>query len=467
MKKTLVTSLTVLSAVFILLEISECSPAPEGTVSNALPGVVAPASWFTGETTAAPSDVVPFNDPNVSDSAFHLWSWQKFLSLTRNASGIAPFEGYVQVDNFLNPVGDTILLSDSSQAGTHGVLYDKSNRAILYTIHVNQQMFNFQNENLAKFREIMAKYDGNPKRDSLVQADLLSTGLDTLNYPIGSIELKTSWILVSDISNPSDYYTTNAIVQTAAGTSVQQVALLGMHIVGRVANHPELIWATFEHDGLVPDYPWANTPVQDTINAVPSQSDFVFYTGGTTVANCPMNNGPKSPATFTNLFNMFPLGIARSFLSDSIPSPRDSSNNFNTATLNESVHAQLEKVSGPWKHYFYKGSVWLSVPNNVLHPGNGYIGGLNVAYLRGSRAVSNITMETFAQLEYSHIYQTGSMNCFGCHGTVDYTNVSVSTDSLSYNLALSHLFKNALGLQVADVTGPDSCRNCDVIPRKR
>lgn len=461
-----------LSAALAVISISvfeQCSPSPDtNTVTtDSLPPVIAPDSWFTGPTTPAPDDYGQFLNPNVSDTSFHFWAWQKFLSYTRSASGKAPFESLVQVDNFLNPLGDTIALGDSSQAGTHGVLYAKNKEAIYYTVHVNQQMYDFQMQNLAIFRDTLNKYRGKPGQDSLVQQALNAGGYDTLTYPVGCVEVKTSWILVSSLSDPGNYYVTTANVTTAAGTSVQQVAMLGMHIVGRVANHPEFIWATYEHTGLAPDFPWANTAVQDTINTVPSQLDFLFYNGGTTVANCPMNNNAHSPDSFTNVFNMFPLGIARSFRSDSIPSTRDSSNNANTASLNQSVNARLQTVSGPWKNYFYKGSVWLTVPNPVFMPGQGYLGNLNDNYLRGSRAISNITMETFAQLEFSGNYQTGSMNCFGCHGTVDYTNVVAnSNDSLSYNLALSHLFKNALGVQVADVS-KDTCRNCNVIPRKR
>ena len=62
-------------------------------------------------------------------------------------------------------------------------------------------------------------------------------------------------------------------------------------------------------------------------------------------------------------------------------------------------------------------------------------------FLRGSRAISNITMETFLQLDYSDIYATGSSSCFDCHSTMDFKN---ETNGVGYNLAISHLFINAL-----------------------
>lgn len=451
MKKIIV--LGAITSVLALLMFEQCSPvpAPEGGPGSTLPAVIAPDSWFVNPVTIAPDDYGQFLNTNTHDSVFHLWAWQKFLSYTRSESAKAPFEDLVQVDNYLNPLGATLTLLDSTQAVSDGVLYAKDNSAVYYTIHVNRQMYDFQTTYLPRFRDTLSLYGDSTAHihDSLVQIALHNAGYDTLNYPVGCVEIKTSWILVSALSDPGNYYVTTANITTAAGTSTQRVAMLGMHITGRVANHPEFIWATFEHDGLAPDFPWAHSAVQDTLNTIPSQQDFVFYNGGTPVVDCPMDNGPHSPTGFTNVFNMFPLGMARAFVSDSIPSSLDSSDNYYLASLNESVNTKLKGVSGPWQHYIYKGSVWLNYPNTVFGPGNANLYLLTDTALRGSRALSNITMETFTQLDYVHNYQYGSLNCFGCHSTADFTNVADSNDMLSYNLVLSHLFRNALGLKDA------------------
>ena len=215
-----------------------------------------------------------------------------------------------------------------------------------------------------------------------------------------------------------------------------------MHILGRVANHPELIWSTFEHDSLAPDYDW-KTDKKDTTSTVLSKDNYLFYNKNTTVSNCPMNNTSQSPAGFTNVFNMFPNGMAESFTSNNLPSHRDSANDVNVKALNKSVISQLAGVQGPWKNYFYKGALWLDDPSPaVFYPGNPNMYFLTNPFLRGSRAISNITMETFLQLDYSHIYATGSSNCFDCHSTMDFKNDTVN--GIGYNLAISHLFINAL-----------------------
>lgn len=396
-----------------------------GTVAPDPDCVTAPASWFSGPTTAAPSDYGPFSDTSTTtDCDFHLWSWQKFLSLTRSDKKLAPFEDLIQVDNDLNKLGKQLNLIDSSQAGSGGTLYDKKNRAVHYSIYLNDKMYAFQQKMLPVFKKNL---------DSLA-----AKGLDTLNYPVGCIEIKASWILVSGIPKGKiqDYYISSAKLN---GKTVQ-VALIGMHIVGRVDKHPELVWATFEHEGLAPDYDWNN---KDT-NQVLSKKNFVFYNANTTANNCPMNNNAKSAVGFTNIFNFYKLGMPQSYNNSAVPSSRDLSNNANIVALNKSVKAQLSNDTGPWSKYFYKGSIWLNDPDDSnFQPGDDNIGSLTNASLRGSRAIGNISMETFVQNQSSKSINSGSMNCFECHGTLDFKN-KANGQPAAYNLALSHLFMNAL-----------------------
>ncbi len=450
MKKQLTLAALAFISAAVFYQCSSCEKHKEETTKNDIKPdpkcAKAPDSWFAGATTPAPDDYGPFVDTSkTTDCDFHLWSFQKFLSLTRSADGKAPFEGLVQVSNDLELRGAMLDLTDITQAGTHGSLYDKNNSPIYYSIHVNQQMYDYQQ----KYLSLFAKNIQQNKDTVLAPGDtvninnLHALGLDTLNYPVGSIEIKASWIMASSLKpdERKDYYITKAIFG-APDVMPVEVALLGMHIVGRVANHPEQVWATFEHDDLAPDYDWSTG--KDTTTKVVSDKNFLFYNANTTVANCPMNNTATSPAKFTNVFNMFKYGMAEEFTGSFVPSRRDSLNNANIEALNESVKKQLrEKDKGPWSHYFYKGSMWLDDPTPAsFAPGNFSLGILTNPFLRGSRAISNITMETFAQVNFSGNYASGSMNCFACHGTVDFRNDT--TRGVNYNMALSHLFINAL-----------------------
>ena len=399
----------------------------------------APSSWFENPTTESPSDITPFTNVNVSDTAFHFWSWQKFLSLTRTNQTKAPFENLVQVDNYGNKIGSTIILNDTTQAGSGAVLYDKTNHPIYYTIHFNIKMYNFQQKYQPLFAEIINKFKQEKNADILIQTELNKIGFDTINFPVSSYILKTSWILASSLPSTEGYYVTNG--QTSNDTTkTVKIALTGMHIIGRVYNHPEFIWATYEHKGLAPNYSWDDYGYPK-LNQIISDSDYVFYTKKTNFNNCIMMNGQSQ---FNSVFNIYPYGMVRSFIGTHYPSKSDIKNNENIVSLDKSVNKYLIEEKSVWSNYFYKGSVWLDAKNSNFGPGNSSIGNLTNPSLKGARAISNITMETYTQLFSNGIYTGGSMNCFGCHNTVDFDNPIKNGDAFSYNLCISHAFRNGV-----------------------
>ncbi|HXC07208.1 MAG TPA: hypothetical protein VNZ86_20750, partial [Bacteroidia bacterium] len=418
MKKAIIIVL-ILSSV-ILVNLIQCKPGKE-TIKT--PPVTAPAWWFKDSSTPAPDDAGPFLNLNANDSTFHLWAWQKFLSLTRTAEPRAPFEGLIQIDTAINPIAgcnylnDTLQLVDSLQAFSHLPVYDKQNKALLYSIMVNREMFDFQHYYLSVFKRIFKNCYSLHLPDSLtdlrVQDSLHAHKLDSLNYPVGALVLKTSWIRCSDIPNPDDYYTTWAVVSTAKGIHRERVALLGMHVVGRVSNHPEFIWSTFEHDSIAPNYPWQKKWPQNTKDTVVSQNSYLLYDGKTPIQNC-LDTSRAKHNLFTNVFNMFPLGEARSFVyhidpkksypADTLPNRADSLDHLNMQSINASVHQQLKKTKGPWSHYFYKGAIWLNAVNHSFGPGQSSFYVLTNKSLLGTRAFSNITMETYTQLDYMGVY---------------------------------------------------------------
>lgn len=406
----------------------------------------APKSWFTEENTESPNDSIPFINKSVSDTAFHFWSWQKFLSLTRSNTKKAPFENLIQVDNYGNKIGLIVELNDTSQAGSDAVLYDKSNRAIYYALYFNKSMYEFQQTYQPIFSDIILKYKTNKNPDIEVQAELNKTGLDTLNFPVGSFILKTAWILASSLESTNGYYITDGVFPN--DSNHVKIALIGMHIIGRVYNHPEFIWATYEHDGLAPSYSWEEKGYPK-LNTILSDKSFIFYTAKTNLNNCPMNNVPCSPAQFTDVFNIYPYGTVKSFIGDQYPTNKDIDNEEMIVSLGESVRRNLNKEKGVWGKYYYKGSVWLTASNSNFGPGNSTIGNLTNPSLNGARAISNITMETYTQLYTTAVYTGGSMNCFGCHNTSDFDNPLINGNSYSYNLSISHAFRNGVKQRVS------------------
>lgn len=451
MKKiTLTLFLIILSSIGITLIVKQCIESEKNKEKTQ--NINAPFEWFEFDTTPEPSDIIPFTDKNVSDTAFHMWSWQKFLSLTRTNKSKSPFENLIQVDNNSNKIGTIIELNDSTQAGSGAVLYDSLSRSIYYTIHQNETMYSFQQKYLPIFASIVDSFKNSTNRNLLVQNTLNKKGYDTLNLPVGSILIKTSWILLSSLPKHkiSNYYITDGLILSSKGQDTVKIALLGMHIVGRVTNHPELIWATYEHSELTPNYDWSNRNYPD-MGKVLSNKNYLFYAANTNINSCAMANLPCSQAQFNSVFNLYPYGMAKSFMSDSLPNHRDKVNNSHITSLSKSVYGYLKQQVGVWKHYSYKGSVWLDAINSTFKPGFETIGNLSNPSLNGARAISNITMETYTQLFFSGNYTSGSMNCFGCHTTVDFAN-AINGGQLNYNLSLSHSFRNGLFQRVSDMS---------------
>jgi hypothetical protein len=230
------------------------------------------------------------------------------------------------------------------------------------------------------------------------------------------------------------------------------VALLGMHVVGVVENHPEFVWATFEHENLAPAYDWSKaTPSTDA--PVTSTVDYPFFNKSSTasVKNITSKNG-----IYTDVFSVYKYGVpVEKGMKGSAnvqlymkTSQNGSENLGNIRTINQSVKSQLK---GVWNNYFYNGSIWINTA--------GYVGPQAQAALldslsyklsnsqpgkltRGSVAAYNITMETYVQVGFTPTSIHGTtvdnlVNCFSCHNTYN----STSTGSNLSPLFISHIFK--------------------------
>lgn len=347
---------------------------------------VAPTSWFPHSQTPPPQEGAgsSFANPQTTSNCdFHLWSWQKFLYLTQtDKNGKARFENLVQINNKIDTLGSVLNLIDSTQAGTHTILADKKNRAIYYSIYMDTSMYHFS----LKYVDLFKK-----NCDSLgflSTTQLKAFGYDTLTYPVGAFEIKAAWILVSslDAGEAGQFYTTSAIINKQP----VQVALVGMHIVGRVINHPELIWATYQHLDAAPVAKWPSNAINDTV--IPDQSQILspnnklFYNAGLALDCCyiSINKKPNVKTPFKSIYHLFDHGTQ-------VPYPgilpnllnNDTVNLKNITTINASVLQKLATESGPWKFYEYYGSIWIDPTTATLQPNDGNIGLLTRANLQG------------------------------------------------------------------------------------
>lgn len=413
---------------------------------------LAPAEWFTmvngTRKTPAPKEGKdsPFaNNETVSNCDFHQWSWQKFLWLTNQESNGKPL--FMNTMKQVSPMGQIIsgtrgiVLTDSESAQasspndilkTPKFTPSDQSSTVYYSIFVNDALYN-----------TILKYAPRAKADP--------ASIKDVTYPVGSLELKTSWLNAAALgADSSNYFVTDGIINSAPA----RVALLGMHVVGIVENHPEFVWATFEHQNLAPAYDWSQaTPTTDA--PVTSTTNYPLFSKSATSSITNIQTYPNN--TGTDIFSLYKYGVpvyketeGKFNVQKFMESSQNGSQNFNNIrTINESVKSQLTDV---WNNYFYNGSIWINT--------EGYVGieaqatlidtlSYNIsniqpgALARGSVAAYNITMETFVQAGFSktgqiHQLKIGDLaNCFSCHNSTHNNNESP--------LQLSHVFNGYLG----------------------
>lgn len=408
---------------------------------------LAPASWFTivnnTRQTPPPNEgptSVFANNATVTNCDFHQWSWQKFLWLTNETNGVPFFiNNMIQVNaagQKLDP-NNGIVLTDTAQASSKSDILKTpvypsgvpKSTTVYYSIFMDKLMYG-----------TMLKYGPIAKNDP--------TQVKGITFPVGSLELKTSWIDASVLKDTSNYFVTQGTINGVK----TKVALLGMHVVGIVENHPEFVWATFEHENLAPAYDWSKaTPTTDA--PVTSTVDYPFFNKANTatVANITTENG-----IYTDVFSVYKYGVpVEKAMKGShnvqlyMKTSQNGSQNFNNIrTINASVKKQL---TGVWNNYFYNGSLWINTEGFNGTPAqaalldslsfnlsNSEPGDLT----RGSTAAYNITMETYVQVGFGpkSIHENSVsdlVNCFSCHNTSHKKNISP--------LFISHVFTGYVG----------------------
>ena len=418
---------------------------PSATATRPMPPACLPqADWFPHANTPPP-DSAGF--ASSSNCEFHQWSWNAFLWLTQDVGGqprflTMPTDGIGGVaDGVLDPLigrsqqARTVELID--QAGPDGVLVDRKGRAIYYSIHSNDVFGQFIASNNLEDPQALRGFD--PQKA----------------FPVDSMTLKAAWKVVQPGEDVSTFYTRQAqiaklamrkgkIVATA-DTETQTVALVGFHIGGTVNGHPEMIWATFEHQANAPDLPQPMEKMQP--NDIVSGKDWTFYQAGTPFKQCNLNAAGSGALTLnaqtqtlspvTQVCRMVPYGGEKP-----CPPGATDCNIPNIMSMNASAQSQLNDV---WKNYFEVGAIWFNQldalqPNCTFQPGSSLEcvpPDKKSPLLTGSMRLSNSTIETFTQV------QSTQNNCFACHNTTQVISPDPRAQSLpGLNVNLSHVVIN-------------------------
>jgi hypothetical protein len=279
------------------------------------------------------------------------------------------------------------------------------------------------------------------------------------------VELKASWIDASTLPAGAapNYITTQATIPTytssANGTLWTQgpnkqatLALVGMHVVGSAAGHPEMIFATFEHVGNAPDaaYSYVSTtprrPIRaDQIIQVPQNTsgNWLLSTSGSTgpfnVQHMDISGSVVGTIQALPSFSINPSDTIRlkawGSASDTIPNPNVNSvavSNTQIISLNNSVHGLMAMAGAGAdvrNNYIMIGATWTAggVAPGISFglPPNEFGLPTYPTNVVGTSQLFNSTMETYDQGANTTILGNLSNgqglgdNCFDCHGSTN------------------------------------------------
>ena len=209
-----------------------------------------------------------------------------------------------------------------------------------------------------------------------------------VDFPVGSIALKTAWVDVTGFPRAlvNRIYTRPALVKRADGRGCvrQTMGLLGMHIAQKTPSRPQWIWSSFEQVDLVPPA-WADSP-----------GAFVLSDGtpGRMIEQNPLSLLPLAPEPVK------PFNIAR-----------DTAAQILTRTELTSYAYRHLLEGTPWRHYRLVVSQWPRLDGNQADPIPASVDGTIDHTFPGAGAFSaftNVAMETFDQ-------RGVQLGCMSCH----------------------------------------------------
>ena len=362
----------------------------------------------------------PFN----SFCDFHQWSWNAFLWSMEETDGVLRFETFPTPEQTIEGSFDAkaepeILtlqlrpgkgdhpIDSVAQAGTLGILVAQNNRALYYSQYVNPQMY----------KQII--------KDNWNNAEGLIKEKPNARFDIGNIEYKAAWAIVDDSFPVPGAYTRKAMIPQLANVEVngvktitvpadptyveEEVALIGLHVVGWVHQHSEAIWATFSPTGIAPVVPLGKDGVPalnpgDPVSGVSTP----FYAAGTTLGDCnqtqvPVQTLDESTQKLSQVTQVCWQYDAGSIL------PKDAENRVTIEALNASA-AKVLPGDNAAKDYGEVGAVWSKSDKSMPDK-------LNTTFqdaLIGSTVLSNPVIETFTQTDVAQD------NCFACHNSLQF-----------------------------------------------
>jgi hypothetical protein len=347
------------------------------------------------------------------------------------------------LQEFPTPTGPVLVDANGKQVDTEvgqatgNVLMARSGSLVYYITMVNDMYAYFLTAVDTPYRYM----PGNQFPISGPARDSIFFFARTHGFPIPpdpnalTIEIKTSWVIADSLTDQSKYVTMDAIVpdyDISSNTNwipqrekKVKLALTAIHIVGAVAKHPEMIWATFEHESNTPNaaYQYIDTGKKVQTVAADTGTRWVFNNNATAPAstfNIPHMSAVGDTIVAdsgqvispSNTLRVFPMGTEMY----TVPNQQDTSasaSNTEIISINNNIRGMIPG-NDVRKNYLFIGATWTfggTPPNGSIYPQDSTTGGAI-----GTSLLANSTMETY--------FQTPGHTCFTCHQTLAPTRLS-------------------------------------------
>lgn len=446
-----------LAPMHVAAQSSTPTPAPPPAMSCPFIGWIEKFAGYVNNPAAS----FPTNDTsaaNTPDCVFHQWAWEAFAWATtgiQTPSGLLPRFLTLQTPEQLLPP------PQAGAARKPGVL----------RLAARSQVFQGQN-GFTTGAGAIVEADGNmlvapngypvyasvhmnPTYFATAKANLIvdggyQTGDPNANFPVGSAVFKATWLrLAPNQVAPAGAFTTIAevpVLRTKVGQGqvtiepvsgkyeAVTVALVGLHVVGVTVNHPEFVWATFEHNLNSPATPDGTFVPSPTVS---NPNNYTFYRANTPYSQVNIPSTPPTLALNANTQTLTPttsVVLQNQTGGDNQPNGAANIQGVNAASKPFMAQQPQTTLAPAFANYFLVGTVWMAPNSYNLSSGQG-----NAI---GSILLTNTTAETFLQTAGTTVPVNFTLpyNCFGCHNPTSYSFQTPPPAKLKNRLvAISHV----------------------------
>ncbi len=367
----------------------------------------------------------------------------------------------VQRTNSADPKTDPAIAAGVQQAKSLSPVVDQNGNPLFYAIHFNRTM-----------RDFFAQPDASkPQLTLLTQQGLQAAQQDpefkNLEFPQGCIEIKSAWQLVDGASARPGYFVVTGgvphlsvdgmsrLVSDPTPVRVVPVALVAIHVVFTLKDHPEFVWSSFEHvDGSGNADTAPSAKQNPSIMSGPTEfvstpvKNFLLFKNGTQFGDANkvvtsqdiMTRFDVSKQTFNNfqtsIYRMYPASKAGDTTIDS-----------DVQAVNDSMAKVFATAPGfdpqvdPRGSYRLVGGVWMDNPRadqTSVNPKKKFVPNMSIdtidaqgmtvspddpkSPLAGEDRMSSTALESFTQLDpkldpVNERKAIDQPNCFACHNS--------------------------------------------------